>query len=105
MPQTMPYCGCETRFGRHSHPACLPMSAALAACFRWLDLPLIRDPVLVSSIDGVGTKLKIAVLVNKHDTIGKDLVNHCVNDILVQGARPLYFLDYFATGKLSTLHP
>src|ERR1700689_669128 len=62
--------------------------------------PKMRQPVLVSSVDGVGTKLKIAFATGRHQTVGEDLVNHCVNDIAVQGAKPLFFMDYFAVGKL-----
>src|SRR2546430_15985179 len=60
----------------------------------------MREPVLVASVDGVGTKLKIAFATNRHDTVGADLVNHCVNDIAVLGARPLFFLDYIGAEKL-----
>ena len=60
----------------------------------------VKDPLLVASTDGVGTKLKIACMMKKHDTVGQDIVNHCVNDILVQGARPLFFMDYVGTSKV-----
>ncbi len=68
--------------------------------FYKIDLKKYKDPVFVSSVDGVGTKLKIASALKKYDTIGEDLVNHCVNDIAVCGAVPLFFLDYYATGRL-----
>ncbi len=70
---------------------------SFGACFQ---MPVMRKPVLISSVDGVGTKLKIAFATGRHDTVGEDLVNHCVNDIAVQGATPLFFLDYLAMGKL-----
>jgi phosphoribosylformylglycinamidine cyclo-ligase len=72
---------------------------AFGAFFK-VDWRAYDDPVLVSSVDGVGTKLKVAFRMDQHDTVGQDLVNHCVNDIAVCGAKPLFFLDYFSTGKL-----
>ena len=73
----------------------------LFGSFYRADFKGYKLPVLVSSVDGVGTKLKVAVEMNRYDTVGQDLVNHCVNDILVCGATPLYFMDYYATGALS----
>lgn len=81
-------------------PNVLTDIGAFGAFYR-ADFKGIKKPVLVSSVDGVGTKLKIAFAMNRHETVGQDLVNHCVNDILVCGAKPLYFLDYFATGRLA----
>ncbi|MDQ7817714.1 MAG: phosphoribosylformylglycinamidine cyclo-ligase [Melioribacteraceae bacterium] len=68
--------------------------------FYQIDLEKYKNPVLVSSVDGVGTKLKIAFMMDRHDTVGQDLVNHCINDIAVCGAEPQYFMDYLAVGKL-----
>ncbi|HEU5248229.1 MAG TPA: phosphoribosylformylglycinamidine cyclo-ligase [Candidatus Udaeobacter sp.] len=85
---------------RQTHgPQVLGKIGGFGGLFR-ANFPGIREPVLVASIDGVGTKLKIAFALNKHDTVGTDLVNHCVNDIAVLGARPLFFLDYIGCGKL-----
>ncbi|HSM38700.1 MAG TPA: phosphoribosylformylglycinamidine cyclo-ligase, partial [Candidatus Limnocylindrales bacterium] len=80
-------------------PAVLAGIGGFGSLFRFDPAPY-PDPVLVASTDGVGTKLKVALAMGRHDTIGVDLVNHCINDIAVQGADPLFFLDYLATGTL-----
>src|SRR6187397_1307490 len=81
------------------NPAVLSEIGSFGAMFR-ADLGRYREPVLVASTDGVGTKIAVAVLAGVHDTVGYDLVAHCVNDILVQGATPLFFLDYIALGRM-----
>jgi len=85
--------------GETTRPGVLQGLGGFGALFE-VPIDRFRSPVLVSGTDGVGTKLKIAAMLNRHDTIGIDLVAMCVNDIIVCGAEPLYFLDYFATGKL-----
>lgn len=80
-------------------PNCLTELGSFGGLFR-LDTKSMKEPVLVSSIDGVGTKVKIAAMMNKYDTVGQDIVNHCIDDILVQGASPLFFMDYYATSNL-----
>src|SRR5437762_3517527 len=80
-------------------PGVLGKIGGFGGLFR-ADFKGMREPVLVSSVDSVGTKLKIAFAMNKHDTVGADMVNHCVNDIAVVGARPLFFLDYIGCEKL-----
>lgn len=85
---------------RSTHgPEVLGKIGGFGGLFR-ADFKGMKDPVLVSSVDGVGTKLKVAFATNRHDTVGQDLVNHCIDDIAVLGARPLFFLDYIASGKL-----
>jgi phosphoribosylformylglycinamidine cyclo-ligase len=85
----------KTTFG----PEVLGKIGGFGGFFR-LDLKEMKDPVLVSSVDGVGTKLKIAIALGKHDSIAQDLVNHCINDIAVTGAKPLFFLDYIGAERL-----
>ncbi len=89
----------KLKFAATRRPEMLAPVGGFGGLFQ-LDLSKYKEPVLVSSIDGVGTKLMIAMMMEKYDTVGHDIVNHCIDDIAVQGAEPLYFLDYIGIGKL-----
>ena len=89
----------KTKFAATRRPEMLSPIGGFGGLFQ-IDLSKYREPVMVSSIDGVGTKLMIAMMMEKYDTVGYDIVNHCINDISVQGAEPVYFLDYIGIGKL-----
>ncbi len=89
----------KKKFGETRRPEMLAPIGGFGGLFQ-IDLSKYKEPVLVSSIDGVGTKLMIAMMMEKYDTVGYDIVNHCINDISVQGAEPLFFLDYIGIGKL-----
>ena len=89
----------KKKFAETRRPEMLAPVGGFGGLFQ-LDLARYKEPVLVASIDGVGTKLMIAMMMEKYDTVGHDIVNHCINDISVQGAEPLYFLDYIGIGKL-----
>lgn len=93
--------GIQSLVGQTHDPRVLGKIGGFGGLFR-ANFPGMREAVLVASIDGVGTKLRIAFALDKHDTVGADLVNHCVNDIAVVGARPLFFLDYIGCGKLES---
>ena len=89
----------KVKFARARRPEMLAPIGGFGGLFQ-LDLSKYKQPVLVSSIDGVGTKLMIAMKMGKYDTVGHDIVNHCIDDIAVQGAEPIYFMDYIGIGKL-----
>jgi phosphoribosylformylglycinamidine cyclo-ligase len=89
----------RTTIGRTRRPEVLAPVGGFGGMFQ-IDLAKYREPVMVTSIDGVGTKLMVAAMANKFDTVGFDIVNHCINDVAVQGAEPVYFMDYIGIGKL-----
>ena len=89
----------KKKFAQTRRPEMLAPIGGFGGLFQ-LDLSKYREPVLVSSIDGVGTKLMVAMMMGKYDSVGRDIVNHCIDDIAVQGAEPIYFMDYIGIGKL-----
>ena len=91
--------GVKAKISSTRRPEALAPIGGFGGLFR-IDLSKYRKPVMVTSIDGVGTKLMVASMMNRHDTVGYDIVNHCINDIAVQGAEPVYFMDYVGIGKL-----